>query len=691
MSKLISFIFLYLLSVTANLLAQTPNGKWQGTIEIPSSPLDIIVHFNGEGDSFIATMDIPVQKATNLKLSPISYNTSAKSLEFKIADAPGDATFAGIYSGDSIVGTFTQGGYPFPMKLFGNIGDTHKKELKKINKLITLTAEIADSLMRMNGTPGVAIAIFQKDTILYMNGLGMSNIENKTPVSTNTVFAIGSCTKAFTAMALALQQGEGKLKLSDKVTNYISGFSMFDSYATAKITVEDLLCHRSGLPRHDMVWYGATLTRSELLKTIKHLEPTAELREKWQYQNLMYMVAGIVSESIDQTSWEELIAKRIFVPLKMKNTGTAFSMLENNKNAAKGYKILSASEPPELIPYKNIEAIGPAGSINSTISDMTLWGQSLLNGGTVDSEQILPLSAVRDVLTPRMVMGVPANAITAPLLYSLGWIYTKYHGHDFYQHGGNIDGFSALIQFLPEDNIGFVVLTNQNESPLPAQLALYLTDVWLEKPASILQIPTEEGNEETKHSSNKAQSKPHHSLEKYCGDYFHPAYGSFQVSIKDNNLNFDYHDFNGILSHLHFETFQAQIDEVDESIAVNFITGIDGYLRECEIAMEPELPPLVFQKLPDAALQTEAYLKEFSGTFSFDKETVVVISTEAGKLMATITTQGRFQLLPKEKDVFTIVELNGYSIAFNRNKKGEITSLSSIQPNGTFTADKKEK
>ena len=203
----------------------------------------------------------------------------------------------------------------------------------------------------------------QNQEIVMMEGYGYRNIDKSLPVTSETLFAIGSSTKAFTALAAGILADEKILKLDTPVKEYLPDFKMFDPFATERITLRDMLCHRSGLPRHDLMWYNASLTREEIIERLRYLEPNVDFRTKWQYQNIMYMVAGYVVGHVSRSSWEEVVQKRIFRPLNM--TSSQFSVDKTQLHHDYAMPYIQIEDQARVIPFRNIDTIGPAGSINS--------------------------------------------------------------------------------------------------------------------------------------------------------------------------------------------------------------------------------------------------------------------------------------------------------------------------------------
>ena len=306
---------------------------------------------------------------------------------------------------------------------------------------------------------GMAVAIVHKNKVILSRGFGYRNVAENLPVTEETLFAIGSCTKAFTAAGVCLLQEDGTVDLDKPIRDYMSEFKLFDDYVSQNMSPRDLLCHRSGLPRHDIMWYGSPATRRELFARFRYLEPSQPFRTTYQYQNLMFMTAGVLIEDVSKLSWEEFTRNRILNPLDMNSTNFSINDMQKANDYSTGYAEPGGMVSP--IPYMNIDAVGPAGSINSNVKDMSKWLLALINGGKYNGKKILSENTIRQLQTPAMVS--PAQV---PLqydesfynMYGLGWTITSYRGHVRVDHGGNIDGFSASTCFMPRDSIGVVVL-----------------------------------------------------------------------------------------------------------------------------------------------------------------------------------------------------------------------------------------
>src|SRR4030043_709070 len=251
------------------------------------------------------------------------------------------------------------------------------KEAKKPN--LKGYPEQVSSLQTDWKVPGLAVSIVKDGKIIFAEGFGYRDVEQKLKVTPHTVFAIGSCTKAFTATAMGMLVDEGKVGWDKPVRDYLPAFNLQDVVASERMTPRDLLCHRSGLPRHDAMWYGSALSREEIFSRLQYLEPSKDFRTVWQYQNLMFMTAGYLVGEMAGMRWEAFIQKRIFEPLEMKESNFSVNDSQKAPDFALPYQEKNAKVEP--VPFRNLDAIGPAGSINSNVLAMANWIRMNLNKG----------------------------------------------------------------------------------------------------------------------------------------------------------------------------------------------------------------------------------------------------------------------------------------------------------------------
>ena len=309
------------------------------------------------------------------------------------------------------------------------------------------------------GIPGMSLAIVKDDRVIYLKGLGEKDIEKKLPVTPDTRFAIGSASKAFTGMLAVMSADAGKLSLDDSPKKFLPYFTLRDPEAAAKITLRDLLAHRSGLNRTDFAMVTGMLNSEELIKVAGMAKPTAKLGEKFQYQNIMYTAAGEAIAKAEHSTWEKLIATRIFKPLGMNNSDTSADAMQKARDYSFGYDYNPSTKVTRRLPQRPIPAAAPAGAINSSARDMSQWLRLMLNNGTYNGKRLVSEKGFEELVRKQMT-------IAGPVSYGLGWFLREWSGHKVVEHGGNIDGFNSQVALMPDQRLGFVLLTNVTASSL---------------------------------------------------------------------------------------------------------------------------------------------------------------------------------------------------------------------------------
>ncbi len=315
------------------------------------------------------------------------------------------------------------------------------------------------------GIPGMALAIVQDDKVIYAKGLGYKDFANKVAATADTQFAIGSSTKAFTALSVLMSADEGKFSLDDSPKKVLPYFKMADPETDKKMTIRDLLTHSSGLNRTDIAMITGKLNRQQLIRVAGEAKPIGKLREKFGYQNLMYATAGEVVAVAQKQAWEKFVPDRILKPLGMTNSNMSIAEMEKAKDRSFGYNYNFDTKETEKLPYRSIDQVGPAGSINSSANDMAKWLRFVLAGGVFEGKRMVSEASFNEWLKPQMKVD-PAGNVN----YALGWFVQKWSGHTVIQHGGNIDGFNAMVAMIPEKKLGFVMLTNVSGSSLGNEL-----------------------------------------------------------------------------------------------------------------------------------------------------------------------------------------------------------------------------
>lgn len=546
--------------------------------------------------------------------------------------------------------------------------------------------------------PGLAIGIVKNGKILLAKGYGKRNIKNQKAVDENTLFAIGSCTKAFTAFTVAQAVDMGLMDFDEPVKTYLPDFKMYDDHVTNNITVRDMLCHRSGLPRHDLVWYGTPKSRLELVNALVHLEPTADFRTVWQYQNLMFMTAGYLVGKRTQMTWEAFTQKNIFEPLQMKQSNFSVAAMQKNANHATPYSWDEIQKEISVMPFREISAVAPAGAINSNVSEMCNWVNMQLQLGSFNENQLVTPTNFVQMHQPQMTM--PSNVTSHELFYSsygMGWILNSYRGHFRSAHGGNIDGFSANVALFPLDSLGIVVLTNLNGTPVPSILSniiadrlLQLTPIdWNQRKLEVQKrgLAAAEALKKDQDVLRKPNTRPSHDLVDYVGKYEHPAYGLIELQLRDNQLLILSRGETYQLSHYHYDVFQIKNDEMLGGTKVTFQMDDNGDLQSVEIPLQVGISDIVFERQIDAfQMDLDLYTGEYELLGQF-----MTIFVENETLKLNIPPQPIYELVPQRAHYFSIKNLEGFSIIFDVKNGRPATSVTFNQPNGVFTAKRKAK
>jgi len=471
--------------------------------------------------------------------------------------------------------------------------------------------------------PGAAVAVVKDGATVYAKGFGLRDVDKKLPVTPDTVFAIGSCTKAFTAAALALLTDQGTLSLDAPVRDILPGFRMYDDYATAHVTTRDMLLHRTGLPRYDaLLAMRPDVSREEAVALLRHLPPNKELRAGFEYSNLMYVAAGRLAEVVSGQSWETLVAQRLLAPLRMTATSFSPQAAQASPDFARPY-VLRRGRFAE-IPFADITPFGPAGSMFASATDMARWLAFHLQDGRVGDEALITKTAMTEMHTPQIITprGQPNPEIPFGG-YGLGWGVSAYRGHLLVLHDGEIDGFKALASFMPDDGIGVVVLTNRMGAPLPEIVAFQIYDrllglspfPWAERAkadrAQAAKVRTAKAAATL--AAPEHPAPPTHELSAYVGLYRHPAFGEARIELRDAGLAALCGGETLPLVHVTYDVFRTgPADAADapgrtgdaepagdspSGLTATFHMDHSGAITRLDIPLEPNAADIVFTKV----------------------------------------------------------------------------------------------
>jgi CubicO group peptidase (beta-lactamase class C family) len=552
--------------------------------------------------------------------------------------------------------------------------------------------------MKQFKVPGVSVAIVRDGKIILSRGYGYRDTERQLPVTSKTLFAIGSVTKSFSVTMLGTLVDEGKLDWDKPVRDYFPAFHMHDSVATEEMTMRDLVTHRSGLPRHDLVWYTQDISREELIERLRYLEPNKPFRSAYQYNNLMFMTAGYLGGNISGGTWEQAVQKRVLDAIGM--PGTNFSVTDSQKSPdfAQPYRKDRKTQLVSKIPFYVQTAVGPAGEINSNADDLARYLLFHLNLGSIDGKQILSRNNALQMQTPQMAIpGQSPFKEYGGASYGLAFDITTYRGHAVIQHGGAIDGFITSFKFLPDDKAGVVVMADLDQTTLPEVIADNVIDRLLgldpiDWPERFLAIEkqgneAEEAAEHQGYTGQKPGTHPSHELKEYVGEFSHPAYGHVTIALAGGSMGHAFQlTLNRIirpLDHFHYDTFQVPANPKDEfeKLKVTFITDLKGDIASLSMPLEPTVEPIVFTRVPEKRMFDPAFLGAFVGDYDQPVAPLTVILD--GHALA-FASQGRpkLALAPDHGTTFRVIDMPGESVEFKEDATGKVEGIIIYAPDG---------
>jgi CubicO group peptidase (beta-lactamase class C family) len=451
--------------------------------------------------------------------------------------------------------------------------------------------------------PGFAVAIVKDGELVFAKGYGVRELGKADRVDEHTLFAIASNTKAFTAAALAILVDGGKLDWDDRVVEHLPYFQLYDPWVTQEMRVRDLLSHRSGLGTFsgDLLWYGTSYSRTEVIRRARYLEAAGEFRSDYGYSNLMFLAAGQLIAAVTGMSWDEVVEREFFEPLGMRRTVTSVRDLEGMGNVATPHRERDGRVFP--LYWYDWDSMAPAGGIISSVADMSRWLRLQLGRGTWEGDTLFSEAAQRTMWTPHISNVVTAGSerlfpTTHFRGYGLGWGLMDYEGRKVMSHGGGYDGMFSRVALVPEEGLGLVVLTNSMTN-LPTALTYRILDAylgaeerdWAERLAAIAEGNRERAAERrAEFEAGRIEStSPSHQLEAYTGTYGGPMYGDATVTVEDGHLVVAFipnPDLVGDLTHWHYDTFVIEWRQdfawFDEG-TVQFLLDATGEVVEMKI------------------------------------------------------------------------------------------------------------
>ncbi|MCA1642386.1 MAG: serine hydrolase [Acidobacteria bacterium] len=518
------------------------------------------------------------------------------------------------------------------------------------------------------GVPGASLVVVRGDQVIVLRASGVRDAGRGLPVTPDTLFAIGSCTKAFTALAAVMSQDDGKLSLDDSPKKFLPYFSLRDKEADAQVTLRDLLSHRTGLAGTDIAWYTGVLNREEVIRVAGRAKPSAKLREKFQYQNVMFSAAGEAVARAQGQTWENVISTRILRPLGMTKSVLSVAEMKSAPDFSLGYQYNAATKEARHVATRDITNVAPAGAINSSAREMAQWLKFMLAGGVgADGKRLVSEKGFVELVTPQIKVNDTAS-------YGLGWAVAKMGERTVYTHSGGIDGFGALVSLLPQEKLGVAVLANVEGTPL---LSATLRAV-----VSTLLAPAQ--------TAGATAAAPDFKPESAVGRYdFAAAQMVITVSYSDGKLRLDApgqprYTLEGVGG--------RRFRFVDVLGFFATFRPVKGNESATELYLEQPQGNYTLPKIREgapaattSAPQISDALRELVGTYEMAGMGKVEVSVKDGKVVATIPGDPDYPLVEKGKDVFiTPLMPDSYSLLARRDAAGKVSALVLRQPGGEF-------
>jgi CubicO group peptidase (beta-lactamase class C family) len=440
--------------------------------------------------------------------------------------------------------------------------------------------------------PGLAIAVVKDGRIVFARGYGVRELGKPAPVDTQTLFAIGSTTKAMTSASLGMLVDEGKLRWDDRVTKILPTFQLADPYVTRELTIRDLLTHRAGLGNADVLWYRADNSPQEVIRRVRFAEPAYSFRSSFIYQNIMYAVAGQVVSTVSGMPWEQFVRSRLWAPIGMRNAVPMLDSARHRTNVASPH--FCFGDTVRVITNASVDAVASAGAVWASIGDMARWMRFVLDSGRVDGRRLLKPDSYAEWLKPQTMVTpaefYPTARLTRPhwTTYALGWFQEDYAGRMVDFHTGSIDGMVAIIGLIPDERLGVYVLANLDHAELRHALMYRVFDAYLGNPprdwsGDLLKLYDGIGAAgDSARRRNEAHripnTRPSLALDQYTGTYADSLVGDIVVSLDNGRLRLRTSSTHaGTLEHWEYDTFRVRWDDAWEGTEyVTFTIGRDG-------------------------------------------------------------------------------------------------------------------
>jgi len=552
-------------------------------------------------------------------------------------------------------------------------------------------------VMQEWNAPGIGIGIVVRDSLVWAKGYGYRDYGQKIPYTPTTTQPIASNSKLFTVMAAGMLVSDGKLAWDEPIKRYVPDIRFFDDDLDRQITLRDMLSHRTGVTRHDLIWYESPFTRKELWDRMRYLEPSAPIRTTFLYNNLMYTAVGYAIEELSGRTWEQFVQERLLAPLQM--THTTLTIEDNIKSAEHAVPYSEKRDSSVLFkqPYYTAErAIAPAGAINSSVQDLSHWLIALMNGGKYRGTQVIPTAVIRESLQPALAMpnsGMEAFGWTELFnaAYGMGRWTASYRGHLIAYHGGDLPGFHSQVSTMPNDSIGVIVLViGDHAQPLYNALSFEIYErllglsrtPWTDR-YNAIRLKNKAAATQARATANVgrvADTHPSHPIDDYLGEYEHPAYGVLAITRGDTGLVFDLHGIRLPLSHFHYDRFDTPDDEQYGKWSVNFLTNPLGEVDAAEMSLDESA--VTFRRRVPAALAAESTLRQYAGSYKAPSGATVKVVYRPG-VGLVLPGNPDIDLQPWRPHQFRVAKFPDLVISFDV-KDGQVTAMRQRDPGGEY-------
>ena len=555
-----------------------------------------------------------------------------------------------------------------------------------------------EQILKDWNTPGIGVGIVVNDKLVFAKGYGYRDYEKKLPFTPTTLCQIASNSKLFTAVAAGMLVEQGKLTWDNPVRDAVPTIQFYNDQLNNNVTLRDMLSHRTGVTRHDLIWFKSPFTRKQLFEKLKYLEPQQPMRETFLYNNLMFSAVGYIVELKSGKTWEQYVRENIFQPLDMPTSTYSISDMLKHPDHGVPYREKRDSFELYMIPYyEDTEGVAPAGAIISNIDELSHWLIALMNDGKYNGKQVLPPNVLKATVQP--AIGLP-NALGEALGYwellnpdyGMGRQIAAYRGRLLTFHGGDLPGFHSQVSFLPNDKIGVIVFViGDHAAPLYNVVSYNVYErllgmdqtPWSERRLKIRLANKKAGTEaRAKAGSDRVpDTKPSHALADYAAEYENPAYGIVKIGLKADRLDFTFHAFQFPLGHFHYDRFDTPDDEQYGKFSVNFRTNPQGDIGEAMMSLDEA--EVVFTRKPEAL--DPKLLEKLQGTYLTPAKVKFEVLYQPGAGLSLVFPGGAPQRLIQVKGLQFRTPQSADTIYEFVLENGQVKALRERDPSSEFT------